>query len=94
MLHNILHYICIDVKYRAMRGNRIALVRSVPAVISMTSIIILTIPSGKIINYLRVSGVISDYKILYVHHYSVALSPRGYYKHFHRAPFKYYLTHD
>ena len=65
-------------KYRAMRRNRIALVRSVPEVISMTCIIILKDPPNSIIAFVHRTL----YRTIgyYMYTISVTLSPRGYYK--------------
>ena len=70
-------------KYRAMRRNRIALVRSVPEVISMTCIIILKDPPSNIIAFVHRTL----YRTIgyYMYTISVTLSPRGYYKFFIRA---------
>ena len=71
-------------KYRAMRRNRIALVRSVPDVISMTCIIILKDPPSNIIAFVHRTL----YRTIgyYMYTISVTLSPRGYYKYTHILP--------
>ena len=69
----------IGMKYRAMRRNRIDLVRSVPDVISMTCIIILKDPPSNIIAF--VNRTLYRTIRYYMYTISVALSPWGYYKY-------------
>ena len=74
---HIIAYMHTGMKYRAMRRNRIALVRSVPEVISMTCIIILKDPSSNIIAL--VNRTLYRTIRYYMYTISVALSPWGYY---------------